>query len=142
MVENDATKGMQPDELLKFIDAASKSKKINVFDYTKAVSIIKTNKIKNASFGLDGDWKDSNSVCLKNGQAIESADAYLNSTWAIPTLVDNDTGKEYPCYTVEDKDTYVTRLGWNDEEIERLNNTSHQVTLDNIPIKKMNYDEG
>ena len=132
MVKDDITKGMQPNELLKFIDAAAKSKTINVFNFSKAVQIIKTNKIHNASFGLDGDWKDSNDICLKNGQAVTDHDAYLNSTWAIPTLIDNDTGKEYPCYTVEDKDTFVTRLNWNEEEIDKLNNNDYQITLDNI----------
>lgn len=72
---------------------------------------------------------DTSDYCLRGGKAVTVQDAYLNSTWATPTLIDNDTGLEYPCFTVENKSTYETRIGWNEEEINLINNTDYQSTL-------------
>lgn len=129
MVEMDRTKGMSPSEVHEIIQEAMSSPTIKCFDFKKAISIIKRENIKNARWGLDGDWADTSDYCLRDGKAVTVHDAYLNSTWATPTLIDNDTGLEYPCFTVENKSTYETRIGWNEEEIDLINNTDYQSTL-------------
>lgn len=120
---------LNPEKFLKFSEKARASKTINAFDFTKAISIIKENKIRNASFGLDGDWRETSDKCLRDGKAVTGHSAYLNGCICIPTLRDDDKGIDYPCYTVEDKDSYVTRLEWTDEEIEEINSNSYQVKL-------------
>ena len=120
---------LNPKEFMEFSEKARASKTINAFDFTKAISIIKENKIRNASFGLDGDWRETSDICLKNGKVVTEHNAYVNGCICIPTLRDEDTGVDYPCFTVEDKDTYITRYGWTDEEIEEINSKGHQVKL-------------
>ena len=120
---------MEPNELVVFVEEQKKSKTINCFDFSKAVKIIRENNIRNARWGLDGDWSATNDYCLRDGKAVTDHDAYLNSTWAIPTLINEDTGAEYPCYTVENKDTWDTRLDWTQEEIDLLNQKGFQSKL-------------
>lgn len=127
----DKLKGMEPNEVVNFIESVKFNDTLYCFDFKKAIEIIKTNKIRNAEFGLDGDWTDSHDTCLKNGYAVMNTDAYLNSTWGIPTLKDTDTGKEYKCYFTVSKanDEYNTRSNWNDEEEHELNDGTKQQTL-------------
>lgn len=127
----DKLKDMQPNEVVSFIESVKFNDTLYCFDYSKAVSIIKSENIRNAEFGLDGDWTDSHETCLKNGYAVMDTDAYLNSTWGIPTLRDTDTGKEYPCYFTVSKanDDYITRSDWNEEEQAELNDGTHQQKL-------------
>lgn len=127
----DKLKDMEPNEARMFIESVKYNDTLYCFDYSKAISIIKNEKIRNAEFGLDGDWTDSHDTCLRDGYAVMDVDTYLNSTWGIPTLRDKDTGKEYPCYMKISKanDDYQTRNGWNSEEQEKLNDGTYQQKL-------------
>lgn len=122
---------MEPNEVVNFIESVKFNDTLYCFDYSKAVEIIKTNNIRNAEFGLNGDWTDSHAICLKNGYAVMDTTAYLNSTWGIPTLRDMDTGKEYSCYFKVSKsnDDYDTRSEWNEDEQAELNDGTHQQKL-------------
>jgi len=79
------------------------------FDWGAAIMLIVGHKIKNAAFGLHGDWKASSAIGLRNGQPTEPIDASkfgycLTSNWATPQLRDLDKDIFYDCYRTLNQD--------------------------------------
>lgn len=75
---------------------ASRDKPLMVFDWHKAAKLIKENKPKTASAGLESDWEWTGGEIYSNGEIIMSDYTYLSSTWATPQL-DMD-GEITPCW--------------------------------------------
>jgi hypothetical protein len=92
-----------------------------VFDWGKAVELIKEHGIRNARAGLDGDWECTNCRILVNGDVVredEDACPYMASPWAVPKLLDCDTGVEYECWTDEKGSEYGEETIWPDSAVE------------------------
>ena len=73
---------------------------MKVFDWSEAVSLIKTLKLKNAWAGLIEDWDWTSGKILENGSPYIDRWGYLASTWATPVLID-DNGNAYECWCWE-----------------------------------------
>lgn len=86
-----------------------------VFDWNKAVDLIKEHGIKNASAGLESDLEWTGGTILENGEPKSSEFCYLFSVWATPILIDDDTGKEYDCYIYADEEHNPNK--WNEHTI-------------------------
>ena len=103
---------------------ANKGEEMMVFDWYKAVELIKKYNIKEASAGLQSDWEYTGGKILEGGKPFKSEiyeRPFLASTWAVPELQDDDTYEVYECYKMEsevngwDADTY-----WPDPTKEML----------------------
>lgn len=84
-------------------EAIARGDKAKVFDWHKAVELIKQHNITNATAGLLGDMSYTAGEILAKGKPVTDSYTYLSSLWATPILVDDDTGKEYECWDREDK---------------------------------------
>jgi hypothetical protein len=79
-------------------EAKKAGQKPNMFDWDKAVKLIKEHNIQTARAGLAGDWDNTSGLILMDGYPIVGSYVYLQSYWATPIIMDMATGKEYPCY--------------------------------------------
>ena len=91
----------------------SKKYKMKVFDWHKAVRIIKKHNVKNASAGLAEDWSYTSDFILKNNHPVLSTDTYtyLASIWATPVLLIEDADEAIECWCWED------HCDWNAETL-------------------------
>ena len=94
-----------------------------VFDWKKAVEIIKEYNIKNASAGLERDWEWTGGRILRDGKIVDKDDTYtfLLSCWATPLLRDDDTDEEYECWSYSQDSEYVADTYWPEDALELLN---------------------
>ena len=82
-----------------------------VFDWKRAVELIKFHNIKEAYAGLEEDWCWTGGLILENGIPVKGEYTYLSSTWATPVLVDeNDT--IYKCWCWEDECSWDHDTQW------------------------------
>lgn len=89
--------------------------KMKVFDWHKAVRIIKKYNIKNASAGLAEDWSYTGDVILKNGKPITTDDdtyTYLASVWATPVLLIEGTNEGIECWCWDDHCEWSAETNW------------------------------
>lgn len=91
-----------------------------VFDWLKAVEIIKEREATAASAGLSGDLEWTGGAILEDGKPISKDDTYvyLASTWATPVLVIGD--EEIPCFVMESKTEWHEGTYWPKEAREAL----------------------
>jgi len=94
---------------------------MKVFDWGKAVSIIKEKEIENANAGLQEDWFHTNACILKDSK-INKGIQYLGSQWATPVLYDKDNDIYYPCWILSTETEWNALTLWPDEAIELFNN--------------------
>lgn len=100
--------------------ATSRGNKAKVFDWLKAVSIIKQNNAREASAGLIEDWGDTSGLIFSSGEVVPKNQTYtyLASTWATPTIIVD--GIEFDCYCMEDECNWNSKTYWPQEAIDRL----------------------
>jgi hypothetical protein len=93
-----------------------------VFDWIKAAKIIKEQKPRVASAGLNGDWSHTGGDIYNDGKPVFDSYTYLQSIWAKPTLVLNDD-EELECWLYTDEDEYGwdEKTKWPKEAIDILN---------------------
>ena len=84
---------------------------IRVFDWHKAVELIKEKQAKNAVAGLQSDMEWTGGDILVDGQIFMDGYTYLASNWAIPVL--GIDGIEYPCWVwMTDSDGWDCDTKW------------------------------
>lgn len=71
---------------------------IKCFDWEKAIRIILEKHICNASAFIDTDQEFTEDVILCDGEPVGDHEAILESYNGIPTLLDMDHQRMYPCY--------------------------------------------
>lgn len=76
---------------------ANRDKELMVFDWDKAVSIIKERNLKNCGAGLKSDFEWTAGMILVDGKPYTEDYTYLASTWATPQLI---------IYSDEDSDVF------------------------------------
>lgn len=101
----------------------NKHRELMVFDWIKAVRLIKEKQPKKASAGLSGDWEWTGGIIWKDGQPVpgEETYTYLASTWATPEL-DMD-GVIVECYSMQSSTPdWNSSTYWPQEALDELNN--------------------
>lgn len=88
-----------------------------VFDWIKAMALIANHEIVNASAGLAEDWSYTSGTILKDGEIPNEAPdhMYLESHWATPILVDEDTQNEYECWEDPAESNWGADTWWPQE---------------------------
>lgn len=90
-----------PQELHRFLLECDKIKTINVFDWDRAIQLIKNHNIKTAMIGLKEDWSCNHGFFYKDDDfCFNSWSIALDSIWATPILLDVENDKEYECFRV------------------------------------------
>lgn len=99
---------------------------MKIFDWHKAVELIKEYSIVNAAAGLLEDWSWTGGSILNNGKPVDADDTYvyLGSTWATPVLEDSDTGDLYECWLMEDQTDWDSGTFWPESALEMLNDNT------------------
>ena len=83
---------------------------MKIFDWHKAVRLIKKYEMKNVSAGLAEDWFWTGGDILENGKPTEGNYTYLGSTWATPVLMcENEV---YECWCLESECDWYTDTCW------------------------------
>lgn len=104
-------------------EAARRAKSpVRVFDWSKAVSLIKEHGIKNAGAGLEEDWEWTGGTILNNGQPVpkERTYTYLASNWATPILWDFDTKNSHECWIMKEETDWDSETYWPEEALKQL----------------------
>lgn len=128
MIEEELTDD-EAKELLRKINKAriaeAEGKPYLTFDWGKAIMLIFAYNIKNAAFGLKGDWDASSAIGLQKGKPVDPLKQSkfgfcLTSNWGIPHLLDLDSNKCYECYKELSEDelikhSYISELWWPDD---------------------------
>ena len=89
------------------------------FDWDKAAKIIKekfeTHKDLVAEAGLEGDWNYTGGEIFKDGKPTNDNYTYLQSNWAIPTLIltYNEKSEEIECW-IEANDRFNSDTKWDE----------------------------
>ena len=95
---------------------------MKVFDWLKAVDLIKKNNATCAEAGLKSDWYCSGGVIFKNGKIVPKDETYiyLASSGLTPQILIN--GKYFDCY-IEDSEScdWHAKTYWPKEAIDKLN---------------------
>jgi hypothetical protein len=78
---------------------ANRNKEPKVFDWLKAVSLIKENNAEEAAAGLKEDWECTGDLILKDRLPSFDAGPYLSSAWATPILCIGN--QEFDCYKMQ-----------------------------------------
>ncbi len=78
---------------------ANRGRELMVFDWHKAVELIKEHKAVDASAGLQGDWEYTGGQILVDGKPDKESYTYLASTWATPEI--EIGGEKYDCYKLQ-----------------------------------------
>lgn len=104
------------------INMASQGNEMKVFDWDKAVDLIIERRIRNASAGLQLDLEWTAGRILRDRQPVKGSYCFLASKWAIPVLVDEDSGDEIPCYIMESKTKYKEHTMWPKSALDKLKN--------------------
>ena len=94
-----------------------------VFDWKKAVSLIKKHNIKTANAGLAEDMEWTSDCILRDGRPItgDGVQIYLSSNWATPILVDHKTGEEFECWEFQKNSKYDSGTVWPEDALVLLN---------------------
>lgn len=90
----------------------NRGKRMKVFDWHKAVRLIKKNHINNASAGLTEDWNWTGGTILEDGEPYTDNYTFLSSTWATPVLVDDDKEVTFECWCWEDECEWDSETSW------------------------------
>ena len=69
------------------IGQANRGKDLMVFDWDKAVKIIKERGLKNCGAGLESDFEWTAGMILVDGKPVTDDYTYLASTWTTPQLI-------------------------------------------------------
>lgn len=92
---------------------ANRGKEAMVFDWDKAVQIIKDLGLKNCAAGLSSDFGYTAGMILVDGKPYTDDYTYLASTWAKPQLIicsgshdDYDCCETIDCYTMDSQTEY------------------------------------
>ena len=89
---------------------ANRGKEMMVFDWDKAVKIIKERGLKKCAAGLSSDFKWTAGLILVDGMPYDQDCTFLASTWATPQLIvcddDGDYIQEIDCYIMESETNY------------------------------------
>lgn len=74
-----------------------------VFDWNKAVTLIKEHNATTAVAGLAEDWFWTAGLILENGNPVVKGSPYLASTWATPVILldEDEFGIECWCWKSE-----------------------------------------
>ena len=101
--------GFNMNNIQAFINGeANRNKERMVFDWNKAVEIIKDRNLQNCAAGLDGDFGYTAGIILSDGKPYTDDYTYLASTWAKPQLIimdssgcDFDDCETIDCFVME-----------------------------------------
>lgn len=103
----------------------SRGRTSKVFDFDKALEIIKNNKIKNAEAGLQMDMEWTLGIIVKDGILVTDDYTYLGSTWATPIMVDLDTSDTYECWCwnnpIDNPNKYNSGSKWEERHFKEFN---------------------
>ena len=66
---------------------ANRGRERKVFDWDKAVKIIKERELKNCGAGLESDFEYTAGMILADGKPVTEGYTYLASNWATPQLI-------------------------------------------------------
>ena len=79
----------------------NRGKEMKVFDWLKAVEIIKSQKPDKALAGLQNDMDWTGGPIYRDGKVVPRSETYtyLASTWSTPILVIDD--EEIPCFKMQ-----------------------------------------
>jgi hypothetical protein len=95
-----------------------------VFDWNKAVALIKEHGIKNAWAGLAEDWGYTSGRILIDGKPVarEETYTYLASHWATPALEDimRIEGGLYECWMWKDETEWDAHTYWPESAVKLL----------------------
>lgn len=88
--------------MLRAQSAHASNSKIKVFDWNKAAFLIKVQKAKIASAGLEGDWEWTGGTIF-NGRPLfaDESYTYLASNHATPQIIIDDVEHDCWCYQSE-----------------------------------------
>lgn len=100
------------------LGAANRGKEQKVFDWDKAVDILKERGIKDASAGLHLDLEYTSGDILVDGEPVKDY-CYLASTWATPVLV-TGWGEEIPCWIMASRTEYNHSTIWPKSAFEKM----------------------
>ena len=117
------------------INNAKKGNIYNAFDWDKAAAIIRE-KVKvhpdlRAEAGLQQDWEYTGGIIFEDGEPITDGGTYLQSNWAIPTMIlswDNEEQEEIPCFT-EGNARFNANTTWDEISLAILNAKPAKRTL-------------
>lgn len=91
-----------------------------VFDWMKAVNLIKKHGATYAEAGLQNDMEWTGGVILSDGEPDMDSLTYLASNWAVPIIVID--GEEIECWSYVDEVEYTQDTKWPMEALEELKN--------------------
>ena len=106
-------------------EAKSRGAIHKAFDWDKAAEIIRekyeTHKDLVAEAGLEGDWDYTGGEIFSNGKPTNDDYTFLQSNWAIPTLILTYDGnaEELECWT-EGNDRFNSGSKWDETSLEIL----------------------
>lgn len=104
--------------------AMNSEKELMVFDWDKAVELIKENNYKNCGAGLDGDFEWTAGDILVNGKPHTEDYTYLSSTWAKPQLIVYDEDGDFftiDCFLMKSKTSYDAYTKFPEHLIKKFN---------------------
>lgn len=107
---------------------ANKGRERMVFDWDKAVEIIKERGLKNCGAGLESDFEYTAGMILVDGKPSTEDYTYLASNWAIPQLIvysDSDGGlfdydETIDCWLWESDTSYTEETKFPNHLIKEL----------------------
>lgn len=95
-----------------------------VFDWDKAAEIINQRLISDpeltADAGLEGDLSCTSGTIFENGKPEMESYTYLESNWAIPTLLINGD-EEIPCWVDVGGSRFDSGSTWDEKSLEISN---------------------
>ena len=100
---------------------ANRHKELMVFDWHKAVELIKESNAKEAYAGLHGDWEWTGGRILVDGNPDKNSYTYLASTWATPEI--EIDGIKYDCYKMQNEvPKWGSETKWPESALKMLEN--------------------
>lgn len=91
-----------------------------VFDWLKAVELIKEYNAKDAIAGLSTDMFWTSGTILADGKIVTDSYTYLSSDWATPVIVIDDV--EYDCWKYQHEvQNWNSYTKWPPEAVELFN---------------------
>ena len=107
---------------------ANRGRERKVFDWDKAVEIIKERGLKNCGAGLESDFEYTAGMILVDGKPVTEHYTYLASNWATPQLIvysDSDEGlldydETIDCWLWESETDYTEETKFPNHLIKEL----------------------